>query len=189
MKFSPKKDIEKPNEFYTGESSTQLFVHVMQNGREVDRPIKTKIWEQSVVWNKRQWYVYPPRFLYDSKGVAHQYVDVNDNAVLTFHKDHEDNCRKCGGKMTVDARQSRTLGRNGIFHAIWGLDSTHMVLLVILAIGAMAMTGLAFYSYNQDTLHKTQLESAQREIARLNGIINPQPVENPNGAGVHSGSR
>lgn len=127
----------------------------------------------------KKWFVYPPRFIYDNKGVAHQYVDVNDEAVLTFRKDHTDKCRKCGGKMTIDTRESRSLGRHGIFHAIWGLDSTHMILLIIFAIGAMGMAGFAFYSYNQDTLHKTQLESANKEIVRLNNIINPVPI-NPN---------
>lgn len=87
--------------------------------------------------------------------------------------------------MTIDARQARMLGRAGVFHAIWGIDSSHLILIIIFAIGAMAMAGFAFYSYNQDTLHKTQLESANKEIARLNYIINPQPTEdnrNPDGS-------
>ena len=177
MKRSNSLKQEENNEYYTGQSSTQLLVHVLQNGKEVDKPVKTKIYAQSVEWGKRQWYVYPKRFIYDHKGVAHQYVDVNDVAVLTIHKDHADRCKKCGKNMTVDARQSRELGKKGVFHAIWGIDSTHMILLIIFAIGAMAMAGFAFYSYNQDTLHKTQLEGAKQEITRLNNIINPPPPE------------
>jgi len=181
-------NIEGNNEYFTGASSKQLLVHVLQKGVEVDKPIKAKIYEQKVTWNKRQWYIYPERFIYDHKGIAHQYVDVNDVAVLTFHKDHADECKSCSKKMTVDAKQSRSLGRNGVFHAIWGLDSTHMVLLIIFAIGAMGMAGFAFYSYNQDTLHKAQLESSIREVARLNQIINPQPIDpnkNPDGS-IHN---
>lgn len=181
--------LEVDNEYYTGNVSKDLYVHVMQNGVEVTKPIKTKIYAQDVTWNKRLYPIVPARFYYDHKGIAHQQVDANDVSVLTWHKDHEDNCKKCGGKMTIDARQARELGKRGVFHAIWGIDSTHMILLIIFAIGAMAMAGFAFYSYNQDTLHKTQLESAKVEIARLNAIINPVPVEDPNGAGVHSGSR
>jgi hypothetical protein len=182
-----KRSRDNENEFYTGNSSKNLIVHVMQNGVEVAKPIKSKIYEQKVVWNKRQYPVVPSRFYYDHKGVAHQQVDANDVAVLTYHKDHEDNCRKCGGKMTIDARQARMLGRNGVFHAIWGIDSSHMVLIIIFAIGAMAMAGFAFYSYNQDTLHKTQLESAQKEVARLNAILNPNPDSNVNPDGSISG--
>ena len=173
-----KHDSIQENQFYTGNKKKTLLVHVLQDGIEVTKPIKTKIYEQKVTWNKRNWFIYPPRFIYDSKGIAHQYVDVNDVSVLTIHKDHTDKCKKCGKGMTVDARESRELGKRGVFHAIWGIDSTHMVLLIIFAIGAIGMAGFAFYSYNQDTLHKTQLESANKEIVRLNNIINPQPIEN-----------
>lgn len=167
------------NEYYTGNSSTKLLVHILQNGVEVDKPVKARIFDRDVRWNKRQWFIYPPRFIYDSKGIAHQYVDVNDEAVLTFHKDHTDKCRKCGGKMTIDTQQARSLGRNGIFHAIWGLDSSHMILLIVMAMIACGSgIGLAYF-YNQDSVGKVRLESANKEIARLNAVINPVPV-NPN---------
>lgn len=170
------KEVPK-SEYYTGNKSKALLVHILQGDKEVCKPLKAKIYDQSITWNKRQWYIEPSRFIFDSAGTAHQYVDVNDVAVLTIHKDHTDHCKKCGGKMTVDARQARALGRNGIFHAIWGLDSTHMVLLIVFAIGAMAMAGFAFYSFNQDTLHKAQLEASQKEVQRLNAILNPTPPE------------
>jgi len=187
MQRSLEKNLEKSNnEFYTGNKSKNLLVHVMQNGIEVDKPVKAKIYEQSVTWNKRQWYIYPPRFIYDHKGLAHQYVDVNDVSVLTWQKDHADICKTCSKKMTIDSRQSRELGKRGVFQAIWGIDSTHMILLIIFAIGAVAMAGGFFWSYNQDTLHKTQLESANKEISNLKaqlGIVEPPPpagtAENP----------
>lgn len=182
--FAKKDDIPRPDieaisngngkhkiHFYTGNSSKLLYVHVMQDGIEVDKPIKTVIYAQSVEWNKRQYPIVPERFIYDNKGIAHQYVSTNDVSVLTWHKDHEDYCKKCGGKMYVDARESRALGRRGIFHAIWGLDNTHVMLLVVLMLGAMAMAGAFFWAYNQDTLHKTQLESAKADIAKKNNVI------------------
>jgi len=179
---------EPENQFYTGNTSRKLFVHVMQNGVEVAKPLKAKIYEQSITWKKRQYPIVPQRFYYDHEGNAHQQVDANDISVLTFDKDHENNCKKCGGKMTIDARQARMLGRSGVFHAIWGIDSTHMILLIIFAIGAMAMAGFAFYSYNQDSIHSTQLTSANKEIARLNAILNPVPIDsnrNPDGS-IHN---
>jgi hypothetical protein len=155
------------SEYYTGNKSKQLLVHVMQDGLEVDKPVKTKIYEQSVTWNKRQWPIIPSRFYYDYNGLAHMQVDVNDSAVLTFRKDHEDKCKKCGGKMTIDTTQTRTLGRKGIFNAIWGLDSTHLILMIVIIIGAMVMSSAFVYFFNQDTLHKSQLDSANQKIVDL----------------------
>jgi hypothetical protein len=173
-----KEQVSENNEYYTGEKKKQLLVHVLQDGIEVTKPIKSKIYEQKVTWNKRQWFVYPERFVFDYKGVAHQYVDVNDVAVLTIHKDHTDRCKKCDRNMTIDAKQARELGKKGVFHAIWGIDSTHMILLIVFAIGAMAMAGFAVYSYNQDTLHKTQLDNANQKIAEYKiqlGIVDEEP--------------
>lgn len=170
--------------YYTGEKSKTLFVHVMQDGVEVDKPVKAKIYEQSVTWNKRLYPIVPARFYFDHKGVAHQQVDANDVSVLTYHKDHTDRCKKCGGKMTVDARQARELGKRGVFHAIWGIDSTHMILLIIFALGMAGGIGGFFWAYNQDTLHSAQLAGARTEIARLNQIINPVPTNNTSSDGT-----
>lgn len=182
---------EIKSEFYTGEKKKKLLVHVLQNGVEVSKPIKKKIYDQYVTWEKRQYPIVPSRFVYDFKGIAHQYVESNDVAVLTFNKDHEDKCKKCGGRMTIDARQARELGKSRVFHAIWGIDSTHMILLIVIAVGAMAMAGFGVYYYGQDSTHNAQLQAEKlrtgelrAEIDRLNLIINP-PIDpnapdNPN---------
>lgn len=169
--------------YYTGEKSKKLLVHVLQDGIEVTKPIKKKIYDQKVTWEKRQYPIIPSKFIYDSKGIAHQYVSTNDVAVLSFNKDHEDKCKKCGGKMTIDARSARELGRRGIFHAIWALDSTHMLLMIIMVIGAMASAGFGVYFYGEDMKHKTAMDNGinriselNAEVARLNLIINP-PVD------------
>ena len=162
---------QEKSDFYTGNDSKELFVHIMQDGIEVDKPIKTKIYNQSVEWQRRQWPIVSKRFVTDYKGNKHQYVDVNDVSVLTWQKDHEDNCKKCGGKMTVDARESRALGRRGVFHAIWGLDNTHIIMMVVLLIGAISMAGGFMWAYNDNTKHQAQLESANREIVRLNTVV------------------
>lgn len=172
--------LDGKSEYYTGEKNKKLLVHILQNGVEVTKPIKMKIYDQKVEWRKRQWPIIPTRFIVDSKGIHHQYVETNDVAVLTIHKDHNDMCMKCSGKMTIDARQARELGKRGVFHAIWGIDSTHMILLIIFAIGMMAAVGFGFYSYNQDTLHKTQLEASNAKVATLQNELallkNPEPI-------------
>lgn len=167
--------IAKNTVIYTGNSSRQLIVHIAQkNGNrlvEVSKPVTTKIYNQSVEWRGRQYPIVPERFTFDFKGIAHQWVDVNDVSVLTWNKDHEENCRTCGGKMTVDAKESRALGRRGIFHAIWGLDNTHVMLMLVLIIGAMAMAGAFFWAYTNDTKHVAQLEASKADVARLNNVI------------------
>lgn len=187
-KKQAKEKLEE-SEYYTGNKSKDLIVHVMQDGIEIDKPIKTKIFARSVIWKNNQYPIIPKRFYTDYSGLNHMQVDSRDMAVLTFHKDHTDKCKKCGGKMTIDAEHSRMLGRHGIIKPIWGLESTHMILMLVCFAIAMAGIGFGFYSYNQDTLHKAQLENAQREIARLNLIINPNPdPELPDGT-VQGGVR
>jgi len=166
-----KNEHGEKSDYYTGNKSKDLLVHIMQKGIEVDKPIKTKIYNQSVEWNRRQWAIVPERFVTDYNGLNHQYVDVNDVAVLTWKKDHEDKCKKCGGKMTVDAKESRALGRRGVFQAIWGLDNTHMILMIVIMIGAMAMAGGFFWAYSENTKNVTQVQANVKEIARLNDVI------------------
>lgn len=177
-------DHEESNEYYTGNKSKQLFVHVMQDGIEVTKPIKTKIYEQNVTWNKRLYPIVPERFYYDHKGIAHQMIATNDVSVLTWHKDHTDTCKKCGGRMTIDARQARELGKRGVFHAIWGIDSTHMILLIVFALGAMGMAGGFVYYYNQDTLHKTQFENAQQKVVQYEIQLGLRSAEEPKKEGT-----
>lgn len=155
------------NEFFTGEKNKKLLVHIMQNGVEVTKPLRRKIYDQQVIWRKRVFPIDIKQALVDSKGLHHLYVSANDMATLSFRKDHEDNCRKCGGKMFIDAKNARDLVKRNTIQAIWGIDSTHMILLLVFAIAAMAMAGFAFYSYNQDTLHNTQLKAEQAKNAQL----------------------
>lgn len=170
-----KIDDKTPNEYYTGNKKRILVVHICKlvNHQlvEIAKPIKTKIYEQSVTWNRKHWAIIESRFMWDYDGIAHQYVDVNDVAVISWQKDHADTCKKCGGKMTIDAREARTLGRRGIFQAIWGLDNTFTMLLIVLFIGAIAMAGAFMWAYNNDTKHVAELANANKEINRQVTVI------------------
>lgn len=148
------------SEYYTGEKNKSLLVHVLQNGVEVDKPIKSQIWHQSVEWKRRIYPIDSTRFIVDSKGQHHQYVSANDVAVLSVQKDHEDRCKKCGGKMTVDARNLRDLVKRKTIEPIWGIDTSHIVLLMILAIVVLAMVGMAFYMYTEKEKLQTKINSA-----------------------------
>lgn len=148
------------NDFYTGEDSKELLVHVVQDNIEVSKPIKTKIWKQQVEWKQRIFPIVPSRFVTDHKGLKHQYVNANDVSVLSFNKDHEDKCRKCGGKMFVDARNARDLVKRKTIEAIWGIDSTHIILLIILGMVALGSIGAVLYFANESTKLQQKINSA-----------------------------
>lgn len=136
---------KNPPEFYTGEKGKNLLVHVVQDGVCVSKPIKTKIWRQEVAWKQRIWPIVPAKFWYDEKGLAHQMVDANDVSVLSFNKDHEEKCRKCGGKMTIDAKTEAALVRRKRDFNLWGTDNNYFMMIVILAIFGMMMLAIAWY--------------------------------------------
>lgn len=186
---------EKSEDYYTGEKNKKLFVHVIENGVEVTKPIRKRIYDQQVIWKKRVFPIDIKQTIVDAKGIHHLYVSANDMAILSFRKDHADHCRKCNGKMFIDARNARDLLKRNTIQAIWGIDSTHMILLLVFAVGMMASIGFAFYSFNQDTLHNTQLTAEKAKTAQLtidnsglrnqtqilqNIINNPDGNNNPN---------
>lgn len=148
------------NEYFTGEKNKQLLVHVMENNIEVGKPIKTQIWKQQVEWNQRIFPIDHNAFIIDSKGIHHQYVEANDLSVLRFNKDHEDKCKKCGGKMFIDARNARDLVKRKTIEAIWGIDSTHIILLMLLGIAVLGAIAGIFYVINLNTELQSKINSA-----------------------------
>jgi hypothetical protein len=150
------------NDFFTGEKNKQLLVHVMQDNIEVDKPIKTQVWKQQVEWKQRIFPISHEDFIIDSKGIHHVYVDANRLRTKRFAK-APDKCVKCGGKMEdkIDARNARDLLKRKTIEAIWGIDSTHIILLIILGIAMLAMVGFAFYEYTE----------GQKMQARINAAI------------------
>lgn len=167
---------EKPEDYYTGEKNKKLLVHVVENGVEVTKPIRKRIYDQQVIWKKRVFPIDIKQTIVDAKGIHHLYVSANDMAVLSFRKDHADHCRKCNGKMFIDARNARDLLKRNTIQAIWGIDSTHMILLLIFAVGMMASVGFAFYSFNQDTRHTAELTAEKAKTSQLiaenSGLVN-----------------
>jgi hypothetical protein len=147
--------------FFTGENKKQLLVHVMQDNIEVDRPIKTNIWTQQVEWKRRIFPISHEDFLIDSKGIHHVYVDCNKMTTKRFKKS-VDKCVKCGGKVeqNIDARNARDLLKRKTIEAIWGIDSTHIILLMIMGIALLAIVGFAFYEYTEQQKLQTKINGA-----------------------------
>ena len=160
-------------EYYTGERNKKLLVHVVQSGVEVSKPIKTNIYSQSVQWRKRVYPVIPEKFIVDSDGKHHMFVEANDSAVLSFNKDHEDKCRKCGGKMTIDARNNRELNKRGVIQAIWGIDPAHMVLLIVMGVIVILGIGAALYFGQENSTLHTKIDTAKatKNLNALNFVL------------------
>ena len=138
----------KVDDVYTDSKSKVLFCHfVVNKNKEVGKPIKKRIYDQEVTWKKRTWAIDHNRIFTDTKGIAHIYLDINDVAVLSFNKDHADKCKKCGGKMTVDAKNARDLVKRKTISALWSVDQLPMLLLIIMGIIMLVMAVIAFYEY------------------------------------------
>lgn len=140
---------------YVGSKNKKLICHFMlNNDKEAFKPKSISIYSQEVTVKKRTWAIEPSRIITDYKGFSHIYLDVNDSAVLSFNKDHTDKCKKCSGKMTVDAKNARDLVKRKTISALWGIDTMPMMLLIILGIVCLTIAVFAIYLYGDNqTLH------------------------------------
>ena len=163
----PTKKEDKVPDYYTGEKSKLLLAHITHNcNNEVTKPIKLKIYSQDVKWKNRQWSLIGQegKFITDNKGINHVYLDVNDSAVLHLKKDHADRCKKCGGKMTIDAMSNKQMNRKKIITAIWGLDNTHIMLLLIMGIVTLILGVVIMYMYGDNQQAHATITSLQDQL-------------------------
>lgn len=160
MVFDRNKDGKiDSNDFFTGESDKHLLVHIMQGNIEVTKPIKKKIYEQQFEWRQRIFPISHKDFIVDAKGLHHLYVDANTLSTKRFGESI-DKCKKCNGKMSIDARNARDLLKRKTIEAIWGIDSTHIILLIVLGIAVLMAMGAVFYFVQQNTQLQGKINSA-----------------------------
>ena len=81
-----------------------------------------------------------------------------------------DKCKKCGGKMTIDAMSNKQMNRKKIVTAIWGIDNTHIMLLLIMGIVTLILGVLVMYMYGDSQSAHAQITALQLE---LHPAINP----------------
>lgn len=153
------KESSQLEDFYKGNKNKKLVCHIMVNNKKEIGRTKTKVYNQEFTWKKRIYPIEQSRIITDVKGDAHLYVDVNDSACLSFNKDHEDKCKKCGGKMTIDAKNARDLTKRKTINSIWGVDSSHIMMLLIMGIVLMIMIMVVFYMYLENTKLNTKLQT------------------------------
>lgn len=153
---NPSKEIP---EYYSGSKSRKILCHPMiSSTKHAGKPIKVKAWEQEFRWRKRIYPIEQTRVITDEKGIGHLYFNVNDSSIYAFDLDHTSKCVKCGGKMSVDARNIRDLTKRKVIQNLWGVDSLPMLLLIIMGIIIMVMVIAVFYIYQDNVKTHTQLE-------------------------------
>lgn len=152
--------------------SNRLICHMMVNRNREVGVTKTKIHNQEFTWNKRLWPIDHTAIIIDKKGIAHLYLDVNESTgTLRFNKSYIDKCVECGNKIGQDAVNTRDLLKRKTVTALWGVDNSHIMLLMILAIGMVIMAGVILYMYGEN----------QKMTAKLASLV-PTPPSNT----VHS---
>lgn len=147
----------------------KLIAHILDNKREVGTR-KGKTFQDSIKWNKREWAISEQArnqgFIFDRKGVAHLYIDVNlADKIFYFLTptdlnlyDHAgkpiDKCGECGGNISIDAQANRILNNKTIYKSFWGMDNSYVLLLLIMGIVAIILGAGLFYMIGEN--QKTQ---------------------------------
>lgn len=125
----------------------------MDNLRNEVGIAKTKVYAQEFQWKKRMWPISKEAVAWkDRKGVSHMFFDVNESdgtirflPPIKFNYKGVDKCRQCGNRISIDARNTYDLLKRNTIKAIWGFDSSHITLLIIMGIMALGMLAGVFY--------------------------------------------
>jgi hypothetical protein len=129
-----------------------LLCHVMKDLNIEVGTVKTKLYAQEFQWKKRMWPIDKTAVPWkDRKGNYHMFFDVNESdgtIRYTFaRKDNiiDDKCIQCGGMISIDAKNTWDLLKRKTINSFWGIDQSHIILLMILGIIALACIAGVFY--------------------------------------------
>jgi len=150
--------------------NAELQIHILDAFHtEVGVP-KAKTFSQDFTWNKRTFPISPDAVGYvDKKGVKHLFCDANEADgtlrwlsprkvnLLDSKGDIIDKCAQCGGKISIDASNVRDLVKRKTISTFWGLDSSHILLLLVMGIIAIGAFGGLFYLLGQNQNLQSQL--------------------------------
>jgi len=127
--------------------------------------VKTKLYSQEIQWKKRMWPIASDAVAWkDKKGISHMFFDVNESdGIIRFLTPDKmnytgiDKCAECGNRISIDAKNTYDLLKRKTINAIWGLDQSHIVLLMILGIVALIALAGIFYLIGENKNLQTQL--------------------------------
>lgn len=142
-----------------------LICHIMQDMIYEVGMVKTKLYAQEMQWKKRMWPIDKQSVAWkDKKGNSHMFFDVNESdGIIRFLTPDKlnykgiDRCAECGNRISIDAKNTYDLLKRKTINAIWGLDQSHIVLLMILGIVALIALAGIFYLIGENKNLQTQL--------------------------------
>jgi hypothetical protein len=131
--------------------------------------VKTRVYNTEFVWNKRTWPIDPEAIPWvDKKGVNHFFVSVNESdGIIRFMKPMKHNllngelcdkcgcpkplnqCEKCGGKISYDAQSVKSLVNKNTHQKYWGVDNSHIMIILVLGIVLLIMGVAIMYMYGE----------------------------------------
>ena len=157
--------------------SNRLICHILDSRRHEVGIAKTHTYAQEFTYKKRSWPIDHDSIPWiDKKGHCHLFVDVNEaDGIYRFLEPRKlnldagqecdkcgspqplDICSKCGDKITIDARNVRDLVKRKTIDTFWGLDQSHILIILVMGIIAIAAFGGLFYLLGQNQSLQQQL--------------------------------
>lgn len=136
----------------------------MENDHKEIAVKKTKTFNQEFNWKKRTFPIDYKAIWIDRKGISHLHIQVNEaDGTYRFMYNIKDNiiddkCSACGGKISIDAKNVRDLTKRKTINAIWGLDQSHILIILISMMVCVILAGALFFVLGQLETTQTQLQ-------------------------------
>jgi len=143
-----------------------IYVHFMINETtEYRKPIRVSGNSQDITKFKKTWPIGRKFFVKDSKGRHHIYLDINKCTTYSFLKQPSVNhCKKCGGSLTIDARNVRDLVKRKTISTFWGVDSMPIILMIVMGIIILGIFAFAFYLYSDNKAKDATINTLKEQI-------------------------
>lgn len=162
-------DDKELRKFYQGKKLV-LLCHIMQDNQEI-HTVKRKIYDTDFMWKNRLWPINRFALWTDRKGITHGHFDVNyaDGAMylrqLTPERKFIDKCVDCGHTIGIDAQNVRDLLKKKTISAYWGIDNSHIMLIMISMIAVLILVAVVFIIYGDNQKLQAQIIKQTAEQA------------------------
>lgn len=154
-----------------------LLCHIMQDDLKHEIGVaKSKVGNQDFTWRKRMFPISNDAIWVDKKGISHIHVVINESdgtiRYLLPQKQNiiDDKCVACDGKISIDAKNVYDLVKRKTINAIWGIDNSFFLLLIVVGIFAVGALGFAFYLFGQNTTLQNELRILKTPVQMLLGV-------------------
>ena len=153
-----------------------LLCHALDEFNREVGVVKTKTYAQDFQYKKRVFPIDPSAIPWiDKKGIAHFFVNINEaDGLIRFLEPRRINldgepcktcgspvpldlCTKCNGRITIDAVSVRNMVKRKTIDTFWGLDQSHIMIILIMGMLAIGAFGGAFYLLGQNQNLQQQL--------------------------------